>query len=317
MAAPNGFAPNQTIPQHTRQQFQDAFAAAVQQMDSKFAQYTNVDAAWTADIYTKRQRTKVEWLVNNARFGGNTAGEFVAGFRTGIVDRMDMKPIKFDRADKGRLDTLALPTGHVIEDAKHGLARLRDQLAIKAALADARGGPHPHMDVISFPSDQVVPINYVKPGAALGSNSGLHLWKVLRAKRIFEGLNVDLDREELVLAIHPDDKDSLLLSAELAPNESWAKMTLDWYAKYESGQRDAKLMGFNVLQTTNLTTVGSVRHAVAFCKRAFCWKPLAAPEMKIDEGDAENRHAITISGYAEFGCFRELDELVLDLPLAI
>lgn len=310
------FEPNQTIPQHTRQQFSDAFNAAIQQENSKFASITNIDPEWTAQTYTKRQRGKVEWLVNNQRFGKRPAVEFAAGFRTGFANNLEMIPVKFDRNDKKRLDTIALPTGPVIQDAMYGLNRLRDQLFIEAAVASSYGGEFPHVTPAAFPTGQVVPVNYVKPGAALGSNSGATSWKLRRAKRIFELLNVDLDREELIFACGPDQIDQIILEAEAAANEAWAKVTLDWYSKFEGGDRTAKLMGFTVTPTTQLPSASSVRSCVAFCKRAFCWKPMGAVETKIEEGSIEDRNQIVVGGYADMGVFREHDELVIKIPCA-
>lgn len=307
------FGNSYTIPEHTRQQFQDAFLAAVQQNESKFASVTNVDPAWTAPQYTKRMADAQEWFVNNSRFGQNTAKEFEAGFRSGFKQNLDMRPVKFDRHDQKLLDTIALPTGQVIQDGMSGLNRLRDDLFVDAALADSLGGPKPHITPSVFPVSQVVPVNYDKPGAALGANSGLHIWKILRAKTLFEKAFVDLDREELVLAISPDDKTNLLLAAESDASEAWAKHVLSWFDKYEGGDRLAKLHGFQVVTTTRLKVAGSITSCLAFAKRAFCWAPISGVETKIDVLP-EKRHAIQVSAYAEFGVFRVFDEMVLELP---
>lgn len=307
------FGTNYTIPEHTRQQFQDAFLAAVQQNDSKFSAVTNIDPAWTAPQYTKRMADTQDWFVNNSRFGKNTAKEFEAGFRSGFKQNLDMRPVKFDRNDQKLLDTIALPTGQVIQDAMAGLNRLRDDLFIDAALADSLGGARPHITPTAFPVGNVVPVNYVKPGTAVGSNSGLHIWKILRAKTKFEKAFVDLDREELVLAISPDDKTNLLLTAEAAPNEAWAKTVLSWFEKYEGGDRMAKLHGFQVITTTRLNVASNITSCLAFAKRAFCWAPISGVETKIDIL-AESRHAIQVAAYAEFGVFRVFDEMVLELP---
>lgn len=307
------FGTNYTIPEHTRQQFQDAFLAAVQQNDSKFSAVTNIDPAWTAPQYTKRMADTQDWFVNNSRFGKNTAKEFEGGFRSGFKQNLDMRPVKFDRNDQKLLDTIALPTGRVLQDAMAGLNRIKDDLFIDAALAPSLGGPRPHITPTNFPASQVVPVNYVKPGTAVGSNSGLHIWKILRAKTLFEKAFVDLDREELVLAISPDDKTNLILSAEAAYSESWAKTVLAWFEKYEGGDRMHKLHGFQVITTTRLNVASNITSCLAFAKRAFCWAPVGGVQTHIDVL-AESRHAIQVAAYAEFGVFRVFDEMVLELP---
>lgn len=311
------FAGNtQLIPQHTRQQFQDAFNAQLQQSESRFAAVTNVDSAWTAQQYTKRQRGPVEWLVNNQRFGKRPAVEFAAGFRTGFANNLEMVPVKFDRTDKKRLDTIALPTGDVIQDAMSGLNRLRDQLFISAAVDQSYGGDFPHVTPTAFPSGNVIPVNYVKPGTSPGSNSGLTIWKVLRAKRLLRDTGIDLDREELVLAVGYDQPQQLILSAEAATNEAWAKATLDWFMKFEAGDTSAKLFGFSVIVSQYVTAASSIRNCVAFAKRAMCWKPMGSVETKIEEGSIEDRSQIVVGGYADMGVFREYDELVFKVPCA-
>lgn len=311
---PMSFAPNYTIPAHTRQQYDDAFNAAIQQEDQRFSSITNVDSRWTADIYTKKQRGLVYWKVNNQRFGKQVAREFEAGNRTGFTDRLTMEPVKFDRTDRARLDTLALPTGPVIQDGMSALNRLRDSLFIASSVADSYGGELPKaITPTVFPSSQVIPVNYVKPGASLGSDSGLHIWKVLRAKNFFRKLGIDLSREELVLAVGYDQPEQLMLSAEAASNEAWAKLTLEWYAKWQTNPME-KLFGFQVIASGDVTATGSTRNCVAFAKRAFCWKPTGKVETKIEEKGLEDNNQIWVGGYAEFGCFREHDELVLKMP---
>jgi hypothetical protein len=110
------FGSSSTITQATRQQFADTFNASIQQTMAKFASVTNVDPSWTAQMRTISQRGTVEWLVNNQRFGKRPAVEFAAGYRTGFAQNLEMIPVKFDRNDKKRLDTIALPTGEVIQD---------------------------------------------------------------------------------------------------------------------------------------------------------------------------------------------------------
>jgi hypothetical protein len=304
-----------TIPEHTKRQLQDGFEAAIQQSEAKFASATNVDPAWTAKQYVKRMRDTIGWRVNNTRFGTTNAQEFEAGFRSGFWNLLEATPIKFDRADQKLLDSIPLPTGPVIEDMRMGLNRLRDDLFIAAATADSLGGAEPYITPTVFPTANVIDVNYVRPGAALGANSGLTVWKVLEARRRFKAAYVDFDREEMILAMSSIEEMQLLLSAEAAPNDAWAKVTLKWFEERLGGNKEAKLMGFRVIESERLAEDADtgVRTCVAFAKRAFCACPINGIETKIDVLPTQ-RHAIQVAAYAQWGCFRVFDEMVLKLP---
>lgn len=304
-----------TIPEHTRRQLQDGFEAAIQQEEAKFAQVTNVDPAWTAKQYVKRMRDTNEWRVNNTRFGVTNAEEFEAGFRSGFWNLLEATPKKFDRADQKLLDTIPLPTGPVIDDMRMGLSRIKDDLFIAAATADSLGGAEPYITPTAFPVGNVIAVNYVRPGVALGANSGLTPWKILAARQFFKAQHIDFDREEMVLAISSEEEMQLMLSAEAASNDAWAKVTLEWFKMRLGGNKEAKLMGFRVVESERLAVDSGtgVRTCVAFAKRAFCSSPITGIETHIDVLPTK-RHAIQVAAYAQWGCFRVFDEMVLKLP---
>ncbi|MEN3940675.1 phage capsid protein [Prosthecobacter sp. SYSU 5D2] len=309
------FDPNFKIPAHTRIQFQDTFMAAIQQNEAKFANTTNVESQWTAKQYVKRMRDTIQWRINNARFGKTNAREFEAGFRSGFWQLLEAEAIKFDRADQKLLDTIPVPTGSVIQDMMSGLNRMRDDMFLAAAVAPSLGGADPYVTPSPFPTENIIPVNYVKPGVGLGANSGLTVWKLMKAKTHFEQQEIDLDREELILGISPDEKTQLLLDAEAASNSAWAKIVLKWFEVYEGGNREAKLMGFKVITSNRLNedeTTG-VRTCVAYTKKAFCSAPMSGVETKIDILPTD-RHTIQVAAYADWGCFRVFDEMVLQIP---
>ena len=68
------------------------------------------------------------------------AVEFEGGFRSGFKQDLEAQPIKFDRKDAKKLDTIALPTGFVLTEMRKGLGRIQDDLFIAAATANALGG---------------------------------------------------------------------------------------------------------------------------------------------------------------------------------
>ncbi len=299
-----------TIPEHTRRQFQDGFEAALQQREPKFAAVTNVDPLWTARHYVKRMRDTIDWRVNNTRFGATGGEEFEAGFRSGFWQLLEAKPVKFDRADQKLLDTIPLPTGPVIEDMMMGLNRIRDDLFIEAAVEAAKGGKAPHVTDIPFPNGNKVAVNYTKPQMAAGANSGLTVWKVLEARRRLKAAHVDFDQEEMVLAISTEEESQLMLSAEGATNDAWARVTLNWFEERLGGNKEAKLMGFRVIESERLpVSDADIRTCVAFAKRAFCAAPLNGVKTHLDVLPAE-RHAIQVAAYAQWGCFRVFDDMV-------
>lgn len=309
------FGPTFTIPEHTRRQLQDGFEAAIAQNDSKFAGVMNIDPAWTAKQYIKRMSTTREWRVNNTRFGTNAAVEFEAGFRSGFWNSLEAIPVKFDRIDQALLDSIPLPTGPVISEFMAGLERIKDDLFITASTAPALGGAEPYITPTAFPAGNAIDVGYIKPLVAVGANQGLTPWKVLEARRRFLSTFIDFDREDMVLAISSEEEMQLMLSAEAAPNNAWAKVTIEWFNQRLSGNKEAKLMGFRVVSSERLAvdaTTG-VRTCVAFAKRAFCVAPMSGIETKMDILP-EQRHALQVAGYAKFGAFRVFDEMVLKIP---
>lgn len=306
-----------TIPEHTRRQYADAFQAAVQQENAKLANVSIVESRWTAKQYVAKQSDVMRWVVNNTRFGNTSATEWTGGFRSGFMKNLEMEPKKFDRNDGKLLDDIALPTGDVLTNAMYALNRLKDDLFIEAATAGSLGGAEPHITLTAFPSGNIIPVNYVKPTVALGaSNRGLTVWKVLEARNRFLKSDVDFDREEAILAISPDMETQLMLDAEAASNNSWAKMVLEWFKMRLTGNLESKLLGvFRVITTNRLTTDSGtgIETAVAFCKRAFLSSPMTGMESHIDILPTQ-RHAIQVTAYGNWGCFRALDNLVLQVP---
>ena len=304
-----------TVPDQTKAQLQDTFLAAIQQTEAKFAAATNVDSAWTEQQYVLRMASTQNWQVNNSRFGSTNAQEFTAGFRSGFWQTLEAVPIKFDRGDQKLLANVALPTGRVITDMVSGLNRLKDDLFISAATADAMGGVKPYVTPQPFPTDtNTIPVNYVMPGVTLGANSGMTIWKVLEARRRFLSVFVDFDREDMCLAMSSEEETQLLVQASQAPNAPWAQMVMQWFNARLGGNLEAKLCGFRVISSERLHVDGSdIRTCVAFAKRAFCTSPMSGVETKIDILPQE-RHAVQITGYANWGTFRVFDEMVQKIP---
>lgn len=310
------FDPTDGIPEHFKQKYRDAFQATIQQEQAKLANVSIVESAWTAKQFILREGQANEWRVDNTRFGKTNAVEFQGGFRSGFKQDLEAQPIKFDRKDAKKLDTIALPTGFVLTEMRKGLGRIQDDLFIAAATANALGGAAPHVTPQTFPTSQIIPVNYTKPGQDVGSNSGLTVWKALEIRTRFKQLEIDADQEDCVLAVTPEMITQLMLDAEAASNGAWAKIVLKWVEMYMTGSRDSKLLGmFRVIESNRLAedSITGVQTALAFCKRGFVSAPLMGMESHIDVLPTD-KHAIQITAYGEWGCFRAYDEMVLQVP---
>jgi len=308
------FGTSYTIPDQLRAQLEDTFRATVQQTESKFDGAATVDAEWTEQQYVLRMADTQTWRVNDTRFGETNAKEFAAGFRSGFWHTLEADPVKFDRGDQKLLAKVALPTGRVITDMMAGLNRLKDDLFVAQATAPALGGAKPYVTPQNLPSSSIIPVNYVQPGSPLGPNSGMHIWKVLEARRRFKAAQVDFDREEMMLAMSSEEETQMLLSAQAAPNEAWAKVVLNWFEARLDGKQ-TKLCGFTVIDSERLQVDQStdIRSCVAFSKLAFCASPTSNIETKIDVLP-QSRHATQVAAYANWGCFRVFDERVQVIP---
>lgn len=301
------------VPEHYRRQFQNQWDQQVQQMESRFKVAGIIDSSWTAKEKVFSDLNIVEWHENNSRFGKTNAEEIDGGKRKGIKRKFNVAR-KFDRTDKEFLEQMGLPDSEVMQAMRAGWERKLDDVFIDAAGADSLGGVEPYITPVPFPNSQVIPVNYVKPQAALGSNSGLTFWKVAETKARFERLDLDLSREELFLAISPDEEQQLLLQAESAPNDVWAKAVFSWYDAVARGQ-DAKLLGlFKVIKSNRLpVNAGTdIRTCYAFTRKAFTMSSDSF-EIKIDILPTEN-HSLQIAGYAHKGVFRRYDERVVAIP---
>lgn len=298
------------IPEHYRRQFSDQWEQQIQQADSKFSDAGMLDSTWTAKEKVFTDLSKVEFTeTTGQRFGSTNAQEIGGGKRKGFKRKFDCA-VKFDQYDKEFLENMGLPDSEVMQAMRMAWNRRLDDIFIDAAIAQSIGGAEPYITPLAFPVSQVVPVNYVKPQAALGSNSGMTIWKLLETKTRFEKLDLDLDREEVCLAISPEEEQQLMLYVESAPNETWAKMVAAWFER-----KEAKLLGlFKVIKTNRLPLNSStdVRTCVAFCKKGFTLSSDSF-DIKMDILATE-KHALQIASYGQKGAVRRYDERVIHLP---
>jgi hypothetical protein len=304
-----------TIPEHYPRQFSDQFAHQIQQTEGRFVNAGIIDPSWTAKEKVYRDLSQNTWVRDDTRFGATVARESLASFRKAWKKKIHAEPIKFDQWDQALLDHIVLPSSQEMQAMMYGYERARDDLFIEACSEDALGGKDPYNTAIPFPPSQVIPVNAVKPGATAGANLGLTIWKLLLAKQRFENLNINLDREEVCLAVSPDEKLDLALTVEVSPNDVWANLIGDWFKEDARGNAQARLLGiFKVITTTRLPLPATdIRTCYAFCRSAFVVSPASEVKSSMDRVPTQ-RNMLLIQGSAMVGIGRRYDERIIAIP---
>ncbi len=299
------YSPAQGIPEHYRRKFNAQWDLVTQQMQSKFQSAGMVDGDWTTKEKVFQDLSTVSFTKNNARFGRTNAGEITGGMRKGFKDKYECA-IKFDRSDDKFLSNLGAPQGEVIESMRYAWQRTIDDIFIAQSAATVYGGVDPYVTPISFPAGQIVAANYGKPGAlTAGTTLGMTGWKLQEASRLLFNGNVDMDAEDPVCAIGPEEEGQLLLAVEAAPNTAWAQLIMP--ALTDPTKR---IFGFRFVKTNRIATDSNgIRQAICYTRRAFT---VSAPsfETHIDILPSE-RHATQIASYADWGVLRRYDERVV------
>lgn len=302
------------IPEHYPRQLADTFAHSIQQTESRFKMAGVLDSTWTAKEKVYRDLSKNTWIRDDSRFGDTVARETAASFRKAWKKKIVAEPIKFAEWDRELLDRIVLPTSEEQQALRYGYERAVDDLFLEACTEDAYGGDEPYTTAIPFPSSQQLAVNETSTGAS-GANTGLTPWKLLRAKKRFEDLDINLDREEVILAIRPQQELELAKYIESASNDVWAAMIAEWYKSFSTGNTSAKLFGiFKVIKTTRLTVPASdIVTCFAFCRSAFIMSPASEVKVSLDR-IPEQRNMLLLQGSAMVGVSRRYDERIIQIP---
>lgn len=302
------------IPEHYPRQLADTFAHQIQQTEGKFKMAGVLDPSWTAKEKVYRDLSKNTWIRDESRFGDTVARETAASFRKAWKKKIVAEPIKFAEWDRELLDRIVLPTSEEQQALRYGYERAVDDLFLEACTEDAYGGDEPYTTAIPFPASQQLAVNETSTGAS-GANTGLTPWKLLRAKKRFEDLDINLDREEVCLAIRPQQEIELAKYIESASNDVWAGMIAEWYKSYSTGNANAKLFGiFKVIKSTRLTVPASdIVTCFAFCRSAFIMSPASEVKVSLDR-IPEQRNMLLLQGSAMVGVSRRYDERIIQIP---
>lgn len=303
-----------TIPEHYPRQFADTFAHQIQQTDSRFKTAGVLDPTWTSREKIFRDLSQNTWRRDESRFGTTVARESEASFRKGYKKKIVAEPLKFDQWDQHFLDQITLPTSEEMQAMRYGYERAVDDLFIEACSETVYGGSDPFTTSITFPASQQLAVNETKTGAS-GANLGMTPWKLLRAKKRFEDLNLNLDREEVCLAMRPQQELELLAYVESASNDVWAAMIADWYKQVNAGNDSAKLFGlFKVIKTTRLEVPATdIVNCYAFTRTAFVMSPASEVRSSMDRVPEQN-NMLLLQGSATVGILRRYDERIIQIP---
>lgn len=296
-----------TIPDHFRRQFSATWDSVLQQRNQRFANAGRIESSWSAKEFVWHDLDKIEAVeTTGQRFGDSNPTDVSGGARKGYQRQFDVA-IKRDQWDQKFLDQWALPDSDIVMEMKSGLNRKLDDVWLDAAVADALGGADPYNTAIPLPNSSKVPVNYILGGT--GSNSGLTPYKLLEATKRFAAAEVDLDQEELWLAISPQQRLELVSYVAQAPNEVWARIVGKWLEDSATG-KPAKLMGYNVIESNRiqLDSATDIRTCVAFTKSAFKVSPITQ-RLQMDVIPTK-RHALWIQSYLSFGAVRVVDAKV-------
>lgn len=152
--------------------------------------------------------------------------------------------------DQDKLRMLIDPTSPYAINGAYALGRAMDDVIIDAALGDAKTGENGTTTTSFDTSNQQIAVNA----------SGLTISKLRQAKEILLSNEVDVDMDELFMAVTAKQLDDLLATTEVTSSDYNTVKAL------VQGQVDT-FMGFKFMHTERLTVDGSSdRRVIAWAK---------------------------------------------------
>lgn len=293
------------------------FANEIQQATSKFSPYLDAESEWTGSEFVYRTLKPTAWVVNNTRGGTTPTRESEASFRRVSADKLEPEEgIIFPEWDDELLDRVSSPKSREMENMKMGFERGLDDLMISKLFAPVYVGTqaNQHSTQLAFPVGNTVPVNYGTPAApTAGSDQPLTPWKIMRAKSMMAQMEVNLDSEELVLALSPTEIDEdLPYYVSTAGNETWANHIGRWLDSYQSGA-PTKLMGCSVIVTNRLQVTSGVRNCALWTRSSFVRSAYMNVKTSMDKLP-KDKMALQLWSSAMVGIGRRTDEGVIKIP---
>jgi hypothetical protein len=153
------------------------------------------------------------------------------------------------------LQMIVDPKGPYLQNALAAANRQIDRFIINGLLGTNLTGVNAGTSTV-LPSAQKVTVAFGASG-----NVGMTVKKLREARRILAANNVDLDAEQLTLALHPTNHDQMLAEAQVVSLDFNEKPVL-------VDGKITRFLGFDFKQTTLMPYIagGTVRQCIAYAK---------------------------------------------------
>jgi hypothetical protein len=287
-----------SIPEEFRREFTNNLEHEIQQVHSKFSSRIKVEGFDGKEcVYNSMEPREFKTRSGRLQQSAPTEAELHARKLTKVPF---YDQAIFDKWDKEFLGKLALPDSETIQAMKAAYARLIDTQVCIAADATVYGGEEPYVTAINLPDEQ-------KVGVAVGAaDSHLNTAKLRAAMQIFEENDIYPEEEEIILAMNPKAKDSLIAELEGGTNDVWSNMIGRWLEG-----KDSKLFGFTTIMTNRLQNVtGNIDTLFAYSAKRGIYMAPEKLEVHMDVLPTQ-QHALQISSYATLGFMRRFEKGVV------
>jgi hypothetical protein len=287
-----------SIPEEFRREFTNNLEHEIQQVHSKFSSRIKVEGFDGKEcVYNSMEPREFKTRSGRLQQSAPTEAELHARKLTKVPF---YDQAIFDKWDKEFLGKLALPDSETIQAMKAAYARLIDTQVCIAADATVYGGEEPYVTAIDLPDEQ-------KVGVAVGAaDSHLNTAKLRAAMQIFEENDIYPEEEEIILAMNPKAKDSLIAELEGGTNDVWSNMIGRWLEG-----KDSKLFGFTTIMTNRLQNVtGNIDTLFAYSAKRGIYMAPEKLEVHMDVLPTQ-QHALQISSYATLGFMRRFEKGVV------
>ena len=287
-----------SIPEEFRREFTNNLEHEIQQVHSKFSSRIKVEGFDGKEcVYNSMEPREFKTRSGRLQQSAPTEAELHARKLTKVPF---YDQAIFDKWDKEFLGKLALPDSETIQAMKAAYARLIDSQVCIAADATVYGGEEPYVTAIDLPASQ-------KVGVEVGAeDSHLNTAKLRAAMQIFEENDIYPEEEEIILAMNPKAKDSLIAELETSPNDVWANMIGRWLEG-----KDSKLFGFTTIMTNRIQNVaGNIDTLFAYSAKRGIYMAPEKLEVHMDVLPTQ-QHALQISSYATLGFMRRFEKGVV------
>jgi hypothetical protein len=208
-----------------------------------------------------------------------------------------------DRADKVRM--LGDPQNSYLQTAVASMNRRKDDHIINAFFGTAYTGKT-GTTAVTYPTaaTHVVPVNLG------GSNEGMTVNKLIRAKRLLITLDVDLDREELYCALDGQSLEDLLKTTQVTSADYNSVKAL------VQGDIDT-FMGFKFKKSNRLLLDGSGHRRIpVWCKSGVMLATADDKTVKIDQLPTKNYTTQVYVG-ADMGSARMEETKVIEIKCLV